>query len=115
MVSDMDAMFSCFLNLCDVRMRKSITCIVPLKWKSVSGGSFIRGKSVKKEIYHILLFEHRKPNSSYYMFAILGWIYIIQMFKMQFLEPTQYTQDVDPMFYQRWSTGCEGGSTLNQH
>ena len=29
MVSDMDAMFSCIFNLCDVRMRIAITCIVP--------------------------------------------------------------------------------------
>ena len=55
-VSDMDAIFSCILNLYDVRMRISITCIVPrgCLWesslkKSVSGGSFIRGKSVEEE------------------------------------------------------------------
>ena len=29
MVSDMDAMFSCIFNLCDVRMLITITCIVP--------------------------------------------------------------------------------------
>ena len=28
-VSDMDAMFSFFFNLCDARMRIAITCIVP--------------------------------------------------------------------------------------
>ena len=58
MVSDMDAMFSCILNLCDVRMCKAITCNVPRgylkgppeKKKSLSGGSFIRGKSVKEEL-----------------------------------------------------------------
>ena len=52
MVSDMSAMFSCIFNLRNVRMRIAITCIVPrvylLKKKSVSGGSFIRGKSVKE-------------------------------------------------------------------
>ena len=45
MVSDMDAMFSCIFNLCDVRMRIAISCIVPMgylggrpqKKKSVSG------------------------------------------------------------------------------
>ena len=60
MVSDMDAMFSCIFNLCDVRMCITITFIVtkdyfmgpPLKKKSVSGGSFIRGKSVKEELRH---------------------------------------------------------------
>ena len=58
MVSDMDAIFSCIFNLCYVRMRIAITCIVPkgylrgssLKKKSVSGGSFFRGKSVKEEL-----------------------------------------------------------------
>ena len=58
MFSDMDAMFSCSFNLCDVRMRIVITCIVPRDnfrsppqtKKSVTGGSFIRGKSVKKEL-----------------------------------------------------------------
>ena len=58
MVSDMDAMFTCILNLCRVHMSIAITCIVPggycrgssLKNKSVSGSSFIRGKSVKEEI-----------------------------------------------------------------
>ena len=58
MVSDMDAMFSCIINLCDVLTRIAITCIVPrgyirgssLKNKSVSGGSFTRGKSVKEEL-----------------------------------------------------------------
>ena len=56
MVSDMDAMFSCIFNVCDVRMRIAITCAqgLPqgssLKKKSVSGGSFIRGKSVKEEL-----------------------------------------------------------------
>ena len=29
MVSEMDAMLSCIFNLCDVRMRIAITCIVP--------------------------------------------------------------------------------------
>ena len=29
MVSDMDAMFSCIFNLCDVRMRITISCVVP--------------------------------------------------------------------------------------
>ena len=58
MVSDMDAMFSCIFYLCDVRMRPAITCIGPrgylrghfFKKKSVSGGSFIREKSVKEEL-----------------------------------------------------------------
>ena len=55
MVSEIDAMFSCLFNLCDVRMRIALTCIVPRGYlrgpkKSVSGGSFIRGKSVKKEL-----------------------------------------------------------------
>ena len=44
--------------LCDVRMRITLTCIVPwgylrgfsLKQKSASGGSFFRGKSVKEEL-----------------------------------------------------------------
>ena len=56
-VSDINAMFCCIFNLCDVRMRIAITCIVPgatsevlLKKKSVSGGSFIRGKSVQEEL-----------------------------------------------------------------
>ena len=30
MVSDMDAMFSCIFNLCDVRMRLAMTCIMPM-------------------------------------------------------------------------------------
>ena len=58
MIKDKEAMFSCIFNLCDVRMRIAMTCIVPrgylkgssLKPKSVSGGSFIRGKSVKEEL-----------------------------------------------------------------
>ena len=58
MVSDMDAIFSCIFNLCAVRMRIAITCIVPkgylrvfsLKKKSVSGGGFFRGKSKKEEL-----------------------------------------------------------------
>ena len=29
MVSDMELVFSCILNLCDVRMRIAIACIVP--------------------------------------------------------------------------------------
>ena len=29
MISDMDAMLSCIFDLCDVRMRMAITCIVP--------------------------------------------------------------------------------------
>ena len=55
MVSVMHAMLSCIFYLCDVRMRIAITCMVPrgyfrgvLLKKSVSGGSFIRGKSVKE-------------------------------------------------------------------
>ena len=64
MISDMDTMFSCFFNLCDVRMRIAITCVVPrgyfrgssLKMKSVSGDSFIRGKSVKKELIYVWLY-----------------------------------------------------------
>ena len=63
MVSDMGAMFSCIFNLCDVRMRIAMTCIVPLgylrgsslKKKSVSRGSFIRGKSVKEELSNIVI------------------------------------------------------------
>ena len=47
MVSDMDSMLFCMFNLCDVRIAIAITCIVP---KSVSGGSFIRVKSVKEEL-----------------------------------------------------------------
>ena len=58
MVSDMDAMFFCIFNLCDVRITIVITCIVPRsnlsgppeKKKSVSGGSFISVKSVKEEL-----------------------------------------------------------------
>ena len=58
MVSDMDAMFSCIFNLCDVRMRISIACMVPrgylrgplLKRMSVSGGSFNRENLVKEEL-----------------------------------------------------------------
>ena len=58
MASDMDEIFSCIFNLCDVRMRKAIYCSVPRgyirgppgKKKSVSVGSFIRGKSVKQEL-----------------------------------------------------------------
>ena len=57
MVSDMDAMFSCIYNVCDMRMRIAITCTVPrgylLLKKSVSGGSFIKGRgegSVKGEL-----------------------------------------------------------------
>ena len=55
MVSGMDAMFSYIFNLCDVRMRIAMTCIVPRGYlrgppkKSVSEGSFIRGKSVMNE------------------------------------------------------------------
>ena len=50
--SDMDAMFSCFFNLCDVRVRMALTCIVPrgylggppskrnrFLWVVLSGGS----------------------------------------------------------------------------
>ena len=51
---------SCIFNLCDVCMRITITCIVSkatsgvlLKKKSVSGGSFIRGKSVKEELMSV--------------------------------------------------------------
>ena len=65
MVSGMDAMLSCILNLCDVRMRIAITCMqvwclgatpgILLKKKSVSGGSFIRGNSVEEELNHIFL------------------------------------------------------------
>ena len=54
MISAMDAMLTCIINLWDVRMRITITCIVPmgvlLKKKSVSGGSFIREKSIKEEL-----------------------------------------------------------------
>ena len=60
MVSDMDVMFSCIFNLRDVCMRIAITCRLyctqglpqgsSLKKKSVSGSSFIRGKSVKEEL-----------------------------------------------------------------
>ena len=57
MVSDMDAMFTCVFNLCDVRMRIAITCIVPrvyirvlFKKGSVFWVGFIRGKSVKEEL-----------------------------------------------------------------
>ena len=42
MVSDMDAMFSCIFNLCDVRVRIVITCIVPR--------GCLRGSSLKKEV-----------------------------------------------------------------
>ena len=57
MVSDMDAMFSCIFNLCDVRMRIAISCIgllqgSSLKTKSVSGCSFIRGKSVEEDLMY---------------------------------------------------------------
>ena len=58
LVSDMDAMSFCILNLCDVCMRIAITFFCPgatwgvlLKMKSVSGGSFIRGKSVKGALF----------------------------------------------------------------
>ena len=57
MVSDMDAMFSCKFNLCDVRMHIAIACIVPrgppqgspLKrrrflWLLLSGGSRLLGR-----------------------------------------------------------------------
>ena len=52
-VSDMDAMTSCIFNLCDVRMRIAIPCIVPRgylrgppeKKKSVSGGIVLSGGS----------------------------------------------------------------------
>ena len=49
MVSGMDTMFFCIFYLYDVRMRIAIICMVPFKKKSVSGGSFIRGKSVKEK------------------------------------------------------------------
>ena len=45
MVCGMDAMPSCIFNLCDVRMRIAITCK-----KLVSGGNFVRGKSVKGKL-----------------------------------------------------------------
>ena len=56
MVSDMDAMLSCVFNLCDVRMRIAVygTQGSALKKKSVSGGGFIRGKSVKEELNGIM-------------------------------------------------------------
>ena len=66
MVSGMDVMFSCIFDLLDVRMRIAITCIVPsgylrgssLKKKSASGGSFIRGKSLKEEL--MLVLRHKR-------------------------------------------------------
>ena len=63
MVSGMDAMFSCIFNLCDsicahMRMRmygaQGLLQGSSLK-KSVSGGSFIRGKSVKEEFNSLRL------------------------------------------------------------
>ena len=58
MVSDMDAlMVFCVFNLCDVRMRIAITCIVPrrclrdpLKKSRFLGVVLSGGKSVKKEL-----------------------------------------------------------------
>ena len=57
MVSVMQGMLSCIFNLCDVRMPIAMTCMVPRGYlrgsslkKSVSGSSFIRGKSVKEEL-----------------------------------------------------------------
>ena len=54
-VSGMDAMFSCIFNLCDVRMRIALTCMVPWGYlrgppSKRSGGGFIRGKSVKEQL-----------------------------------------------------------------
>ena len=55
MVSDVDTMFSCISNLCDVHSydlycAQGLPQGSSLKKKSVSGGSFIRGKSVKGEL-----------------------------------------------------------------
>ena len=62
MVRDMDAMFFIF-KLCDVRMRIAIPVLcsrttsgVPFKKEvGFSGGSFIRGKSVKEELNWLMI------------------------------------------------------------
>ena len=54
MISDLDAMFSCIFNLCDVRLLIAIACIVPSgllqgyssKRSLFFVGNFIMGKSV---------------------------------------------------------------------
>ena len=50
MVSDMDAMFSCSFNLCDVRMRIAITCIVPRGY--LRGLSSLKKVGFWGEFYH---------------------------------------------------------------
>ena len=91
---EMGAMLSCIFNLCDVRMRIAITCIVHRGYprgsslkKSVSGGSFIKVKSVKEELKSL----DKGMAHSFYCILFLAFGAILSQFIVSDIKQKDYS------------------------